>query len=144
MSGGGKLEAYLAELSEKVTKAASVKIGFLENSRYPDGTPVAQIAAIQNFGAPSRGIPPRPFFSNMIAKHGSEWGDDVAELLERTGYDAHAALELMGEHIEGQLRDEIIATNSPPLKPETIRRKGFAKPLISTSHMIGSIDSEVT
>jgi hypothetical protein len=29
------------------------------------------------------------------------------------------------------------------LKPATIRRKGFAKPLVDTGHMLNSIDHEV-
>lgn len=145
LSGGAGLEAYLAKLGEKVSSASSVKVGFLEGATYPDGTPVAMIAAIQNFGAPKRSIPPRPFFSNMIDKHGSEWGGEVAELLDRTGFDSALTLELMGERIEGQLRQEIVDTNSPPLSPKTIARKGGReKPLIDTAHMIGSIDSEVS
>lgn len=144
MSGGDKLEAYLSKMATNLTNASSVKVGFLEGATYPDGTPVALIASIQNFGAPSQGIPPRPFFSNMIDKHGGEWGDDTAELLMRTNGDAAETLGLMGEHLSGQVRDEIIATNEPPLKPATIaRKKGRTKPLIDTSVMLNSVDYEV-
>jgi hypothetical protein len=49
----------------------------------------------------------------------------------------------VAEAIAGQLRESIIKTNAPPLSPRTIARKGFAKPLIDTSHMINSVDYEV-
>ena len=101
------------------------------------------IAAIQEFGAPSVGIPPRPFFRNMIAAKQSEWAPALKIQLKANGYNGPQALDILGAAIAGQLRQSVIDTNSPPLKPTTIRRKGFAKPLIDTSVMINSIDHEV-
>jgi hypothetical protein len=49
-SGGAALEAKLREIAEKVGKANTVNVGFLEGATYPDGTPVAQIAAINEYG----------------------------------------------------------------------------------------------
>lgn len=49
-SGGAALEAKLREIAEKVGKAHTVHVGFLEGATYPDGTPVAQIAAINEYG----------------------------------------------------------------------------------------------
>jgi hypothetical protein len=141
--GGAKLEAYLKGEVRKLTNAKEVRVGFLEGATYPDGTPVATIAAIQNFGAPSRGIPPRPFFSNLIARDGRDWSDQLARLL-RQGHDARSALTLMGLYIEGGLRQSIVDTNAPPLAEATIARKGFDKPLVDTGHMLQSVDSEVS
>lgn len=143
ISGGDKLEARLIEIARNANKAATVKIGFLENAKYPDGTPVAMVAAIQEFGAPSVGIPPRPFFRNMVASKSDEWPDGVAQVLVANDYDASKALGIVGAAIEGQLKQSIIDTVEPPLAPATIARKGFDKPLIDTAHMINSVDSEV-
>lgn len=142
--GGEKLLAKLAELSSQVSKPGTLKVGFLSGAAYPDGTPVAAIAAIQNYGAPAAGIPPRPFFSNMIRAKSPTWGDGVAKALKAADYDATKALEVVGEAIEGQLRQSIRDTNDPALAPSTVKRKGFAKPLIDTGHMIASVDHEVT
>lgn len=120
-----------------------VKVGFLEGATYPDGTPVALIAAIQNFGAPARGIPPRPFFSNMITEKGPGWGGKLARVLKAANYDTATALGRMGEGIAGQLRTSINETNSPALADSTIAAKGFDKPLIDTGHMWNSIAYEV-
>ncbi|ATJ91544.1 hypothetical protein HK16_05810 [Acetobacter senegalensis] len=50
IKGGERIRAYLKELEGKVQNAKAVKAGFLEGATYPDGTPVAYIASIQEFG----------------------------------------------------------------------------------------------
>ena len=143
ISGGANLQKAMIEMAAQVAKPAKMRVGFLENATYPDGKYVAMIAAIQEFGAPSVGIPPRPFFRNMIAKKSKEWPLAIKTTLVRSNYDAEKALDIVGAAIAGQLRQSVIDTNAPPLAPATIRRKGFAKPLIDTSVMINSIDHEV-
>ena len=143
ISGGQKLEDYLNELARSLRSGAAVKVGFLENATYPDGTKVAMVAAIQDFGAPSVGIPPRPFFRNMVAAKKDEWPRAVAQLLKANNYDARKTLEQAGAAIAGQLRQSIIDTNDPPLSPRTIARKGSRKPLVDTGVLLNSIDYEV-
>jgi hypothetical protein len=144
LSGGSRLAAKMLELAKLADNPASLRVGFFENAKYPDGTPVAMIAAIQDFGAPSVGIPPRPFFRNMIAAKSGEWPAAIAESLRQEDYDAARALALAGDAIAGQLRQSIIDTNTPPLAPATIRRKGFDKPLVETGHMLNSVSFEVS
>ena len=141
--GGKKLEAAMVRLAMKVTKPAMLRVGFLENRTYPDGTSVPMVAAINEYGAPSRGQPPRPFFRNMIAAKQGEWPRDIEKLLKANDFDAEASLDLLGAHIEGQLRQSINDLVSPPLAESTIRRKGFDKPLIETSLMVNSVEHEV-
>lgn len=143
VKGGDQLEAHLAAMAKAASNAQTVKVGFLSGATYPNGTPVALIGAIQNWGAPSRGIPPRPFFSNMIAKHQEEWGPATGALLVANEYDAGKTLRMVGEAVAGQLRQSIIDTNEPPLAESTIKRKGFAKPLVDRGHMLNSVDYEV-
>lgn len=141
--GGEKLEARLAEIAANLGNGGVVRVGFLENATYPDGKPVALIALIQDGGAPAVGIPPRPFFRNMIANKQGEWPSAIAGLLVANDYNTDITLGQTGAAIAGQLRQSIINTNSPPLAQSTIDRKGFTKPLIETSHMINSVDFEV-
>lgn len=144
LTGGDALDDFLNDLAGKIGAGKrEVRVGFLEGATYPDGTPVATIAAIQNFGAPSRGIPPRPFFSNMIAAKSPAWGKSFVAILKNNDYDVTLSLGLLGQGIAGQLRQSIRDTNSPPLSPVTIAKKGFAKPLIDTAVMFQSIDTEV-
>lgn len=141
--GGAKLEAALKAIGERISDASVVRVGFLENATYPDGKPVAMIAAIQEFGAPSVGIPPRPFFRHMIAEKSSEWPAAIAGLLRANNYDAAQTLGQTGEAVKGQLQQSIVDTNSPPLSPSTVARKGFDKPLVDTGHMLNSVDYQV-
>jgi hypothetical protein len=144
ISGGEKLERMLKELAKRVSDPATLRVGFLEGSTYPDGTSVPTVAATQNFGSPVNGIPPRPFFSNMVESKSPGWGSSLAAILKNNRYDVKVSLNLMGEGIAGQLRQSIVDTNSPPLAEKTVARKGFAKPLIENSDMINSVGVEVT
>lgn len=142
-TGGDKLQNRLAELAAKLNKPGTLKVGFLEGATYPDGTSVALVAALNEFGEPSKGQPPRPFFRSMIAKDSPGWGDAVGKLLVERDYDAPQVLNLMGEGIKGQLQQSIVDLTSPPLAQSTIDRKGSDKPLIDTSQMLNSADYEV-
>lgn len=139
VTGGDRANKVIRELAEKLARPVTLRVGFLENARYPNGTPVAMVAAIQNYGAPRANIPPRPFFSNMVAAKSPEWPAAISMLLQKNNYDIVRTLQLTGEAIKGQLQQSIRDTNSPPLKPATIRHKGFATPLIHTGHMLNSV-----
>lgn len=120
LKGGQKLKDKLDDIAKNLKSGASLKVGFLSGATYPDGTPVAMVAAIQEFGAPRARIPPRPFFRDMIAAKSKEWPSAIAGLLVSNKYDARATLAIAGEAIAGQLRESIIRTDSPPLSPVTL------------------------
>lgn len=141
LSGGDKLERKLEEIAMKVARPATLRVGFLENATYPDGTKVAMVAALLNFGI-SNGKA-WPFFTKMIAEKSPTWGKILADLLTANDYDVDKALALMGTGIAGQLRQAITDMNEPKLEESTIKRKGFEKPLVDTGHMLNSVDYEV-
>lgn len=120
VTGGDKLARKLAEIAAKVKGLPHVEVGFPETARYEDGTLVAMVAAIQEFGAPAAGIPPRPFFRTMIAKHRDAWGPGLGGILAANGMDVEAGLKGLGQVIEGQLRQSIVDMNSPALSPTTL------------------------
>jgi hypothetical protein len=138
-SGGDKFARILSDAASNLANAKQVSVGFLEGS-YPDGEGIAQVAFWNEFGTVNQ--VPRPFFRRMIAKESRHWGADLAASLKKD-YDAKKALGLMGEQIKGELVQSINDFTDPPLKPSTIKRKGFAKPLIDTALMVRSVDSEV-
>jgi hypothetical protein len=171
--GGKKLEEKLGAIAKAIGKKATLRVGFLEGAKYPDGTPVAMVAAIQEFGAPRARIPPRPYFRTMIREKRSEWAAGLAIQLREAGYDVAKALARMGDAIKGQLQRSIRDVTSPPLSPVTLMlRKWFpsdhspitgrivgaaaravaagessegasTKPLVWTGHLLNSVDSEV-
>ena len=128
ISGGNKFQVELDKIAAAAKKASTLRVGFLENATYPDGTKVAMVAAIQEFGAPWVGIPPRPFFRNMVKKKSPEWPKAIADLLKANDYDAKLTLMQAGDAIRGQLQQSIIDTFNPPLSPVTLMlRKMKAK-----------------
>lgn len=143
MAGGAALARYLQNIADKVSTGESVKVGFLENATYPDGTPVATVAAANEFGRPDHGQVPRHFIRDVIEVGKIEWGGKLAKILEATQYDTARAFALMGEGMKGELQAAIRHFDDPPLKQSTIDRKGFTKPLIETGHMLNSVDYEV-
>lgn len=120
ISGGDKLKAALDEISKKVSKASSVEVGFLEGSTNTEGVSLPMIAAIQEFGAPKAGIPPRPFFRTMIKEKSDEWPDAIGNLLVENEYDTEKTMRQTGAAIKGQLQQSIIDTMNPPLSDVTL------------------------
>jgi hypothetical protein len=153
--GGDKFQTIISELAEKLDRPGTVRVGFLENATYPNGTKVALVAALNEYGhmvsaknsegevGPSYFQLPRPFFRNMINAKQGEWPAAIAGLLKSTGYNIERTLQQTGEGVAGQLRQSITDFTSPPLAPSTIKAKGFDKPLVDTGHMLNSIAYEV-
>lgn len=144
IKGGEGLGKKLREIAARLGgQPAGVKVGFLEGATYPGtdenaGLPVAQVAFWNQFGTTRQ--PPRPFFTDAIAKHSPEWGKQLAAALKASNFNAKTAMGIMGEVIKGQVVQSIVDTNAPPLAPSTVKRKGFDKPLVDTGVMQRSVD----
>ncbi len=141
--GGDKLQSYLQGMADRLAKANAVSVGFLGNATYPDGTSVAAVAALNEFGVPSHNQPPRPFFRGMIAEKHGEWGDASAAALKANNFDAARTLDQVGTAIAGQLRQAIVSFDGAPLTASTVKAKGFATQLIDTGVMANSVDHAV-
>lgn len=159
LTGGTKLEKVLSGISKRASNAETVDIGFLADATYPDGTSVAMVAALNEFGhgnsigaklsrtkfaqwlgvEAQTAVPPRPFFRGMIRDKSPEWPDAVGDLLVANGYDATRTLEQTGAAIKGQLQEAITVYVGPPLAESTIARKGNDKQLIDTGTMLKSV-----
>lgn len=50
VTGGRQFRQKLKQAADNLKSGKSLKVGFLEGATYPDGTPVAYIAAINEFG----------------------------------------------------------------------------------------------
>lgn len=140
LQGADGVKKALEEIARKMG-GGEVAVGFMEGATYPDGTPVAAVAFWNEYG--KEGQPPRPFFRNMIAKESPTWAGKMAKLAKATDYDGPRVLGLMGEDVKGALQKSINDFSTPALAESTIAAKGFAKPLIDTSHMLNSVAYEV-
>lgn len=141
--GGDKMDAMLSRIADGARRATSVDVGFMSGATEADGTPVPLVAALNEYGVPSRGQPARPFMRNAIAERNEAWVENMGIAMSRTNYDSEAALRLVGIDIKKDIEASILKLTQPPLAASTIRRKGFAKPLIETSTMLGSVTYKV-
>lgn len=140
LSGGDSINKVLASIGRKMS--GSVNVGFLAGATYPDGTSVAQVAFWDEYGTATS--PARPAFRMMIAHESPGWGALIAKAAPHYEYDGEKVLKFMGLKISEQLQQSIVGWQDPPNAPSTVRAKGFNKPWINTSHLLNSIDSEVT
>lgn len=139
VSGPGvKVETALRELDGFVGKT-----GWLNAQPHPDtGESPAYIATIHEFGSPEQNIPPRPTMRPAAAKNEQKWAATMgrgARAVLRGETAPATVLELVALEAAEDVRNEINSLTSPPLKPATIERKGFSKPLIDTGHMFKTI-----
>ena len=141
LSGGQNVERYFRDLAQKVRRGGTLEVGFMSSATYPDGTSVALVAALNEFGT-SR-APPRPFFRNMISQKSSGWGPAAGKLLVANNYDVRTTLALVGEGIKGQLQQSIASNTPPPNAPSTIARKRHSRTLIDTGQMLNSVTYRV-
>lgn len=109
-------------------QSKKLRVGWFDTARYQDGTPVAYIAAIQEFGHGA--IPPRPFMRPTIAQQRQAWRDTLRKgakqvLAERLTFEQ--MLTAFGLSAAGQVAESIKAVTAPPLSPITLLLRQKAK-----------------
>lgn len=139
--GAGKVAAVVKGLD-----GLEAKVGWFESALYPDGTPVAYVATIHEFGTGK--IPARPFMRPAVAEYGQSWLDQLATgarmAVQSDGaISAIEVLDAVAQTAAGNVGQVIKSVMSPALKPVTIARKGHAKPLIDTGQMFQSVTGKV-
>ena len=147
----------LSKIIQDVNKSV-LTVGWGETARYDDGTPIAAIAAQNEFGNASKGIPPRSFMRTSIIEKEAQWKNTSAKLFKMVFSEKQTtagAMESLGLLVAGNVREKIASITSPALKESTVKarlrgnkKKGVnpvtsAKPLVHTKYMINSLTSEV-
>lgn len=104
------------------------RVGWFESAKYPDGTSVAYVASIQEYG--SGPIPPRPFFRPTIIERQLYWAELIAKASQgvitgkRTAYQA---MDLLGLQVAGDVRATISKITTPPLSTLTLLARKHRK-----------------
>ena len=131
--GGDKLKAILAKAEQ--ARRSKIKVGYM-GDRYADGTPLAQVAAANNYGIPGAGIPERPFFSQSV----SVMREELPRVLLRTIDPATLTVSegearVIGAWAAGIIRERALALKQPPNTPYTLKQKEGQNPLVDTSRL---------
>lgn len=110
------------------------------------GATVAELGAIHEYGAPAAGVPQRSYVRSYVDATDDATVASIQREL-RAALDGkqtvNRALKRVALALEGGVKRQISRGIPPPLKPETIRRKGSSKPLIDTGLLRASIKGRV-
>lgn len=125
-SGGiDKLAALLGGLD-----AIQGKVGFFESAKYPDGTPAAYVAAIQEFGAPDVSIPPRSFFRTTVAAKTNAWRASLnsgAKQIIAGAWTPEQMMDALVQLAAGNVAQTLAKLQDPPLSPVTLQLRAWKR-----------------
>lgn len=132
MAGSNLEKRILAAVSKRIDEMQSktIKAGFFPEAAYPDGTPVAYVAAIQEYGSPANGIPARKPVRTTVENERDQWSADLARGVRAVihgSITADAVFEQVGGAMAADIQDGIGAVTEPPLSPVTVMLRGMRK-----------------
>ena len=134
------------------------KVGWFETAHYPNGTPVALVAAVHEYGWPEHNIPPRLGMRATADAMREIWGAVAGQVAKRVvdgKMTMASAMEVIGLKAAGDVRKHIASVTTPPLKVQTVmaRLSGVkqgrvvsitaAKPLVRTGELLDSLTNVV-
>lgn len=136
-----------------------VKAGFLPGATYPNGTPVAAIAAAQEFGAVSHHktghgyavqvTPPRPFLRPAMQQDAPHWAKVFQQAFVQNYsvlpllHAQNAALQATGAAMQASIVRAIQAVQTPPNAPSTLWHKKTQKPLVESGRLLKNVSYTV-
>lgn len=158
----GKVVRQTTNLGEKLKAALSAekfqtKVGWIDGAKYEDGTPVAYVATIQEFGSAKNNIPPRSFMRSTAAERQQDWAR-LAESGAKAVMAGNASIEDvmsgLGQQAEGDIRKKITQIQTPALEDSTVKSRqrklangkkvgNLSKPLVESGLMLASLSSTV-
>lgn len=136
---------------EKLGKM-SASVGWHPTAKYPDGTPVAMVATVMEYGNVKKRVPPRPTVRPTIAEKGKVWSQHAGQGIKAVAegkITPFALMDLLGGEAAGDVRMAIADLTTPPLSEVTKairKRMGYKpdKPLVRSSLMLTTCVHEVT
>lgn len=130
------------EIRDSVEVLQKVRIGVPDGAGSdPNGTPLALVAAVHEFGAPSVGVPERSFLRRTIRENQEKYVR-LARInlvkVTRNMLTMQQALGQLGEVAKADVQ-AFMASNDYVLADSTIARKGSSRALIDTGNLRQSI-----
>ena len=140
VTGGHRVRAWLRRAKAARNSVHALEVGFYSTAKYQDGTPVTNVAAWNEFGAPRASIPERPFMRPAI----EDSKDDIRKLLgseidRNRMVITQATAEKIGLLLQGAIQEKIVEVRVPANAPSTIAAKGSDNPLVDTGKLRTSV-----
>ena len=135
-----KNPGWLAKLLKSYESNSVLAMGYPASEtggiKYPDGTPVVLVAAVNNYGSQSMRIPDRDFMgAGAVAAIAGDAGKVAAELvplLNQGKITVEQILREMGPYAEASFKGVFTGVAWTPNADYTVFKKGSAQPLIDT------------
>lgn len=139
----GWLERLLKRYKDEAVLAVGYPASETGGIKYPDGTPVTLVAAVNNFGSQSRGVPARPFMEAgaqaALAGDAGRVAAELVPLLNEGKLDIPEILKQMGPFAEASFKEAFTGNEWAPNAQSTIDAKGSSAPLIDTGLLRNSL-----
>lgn len=115
----------MARLTQAMKDAEKIqgKTGWLPSSRYEDGTPVAYIAAIQEYGDPENNLPSRSFMRTTFDAENKKWSAVMRSGVKGIASGkttVSAVMETIALLAAADIRLKIASIHQPELAPSTL------------------------
>jgi len=131
-------------LMRRMRQQANVRVGVMgqeASAGHAGGLTVVDVASFHEFGLGHN--PPRSFIAGYVDENKATIEKRIrkaAELIAK-GADVKQTLDRFGLLLVGEIQERMVSL-PPPLKPETIRRKGSSATLIDTGQLRSSVTHE--
>ena len=155
-----KVEYRKKKFNTNNLREGIVRVGFFENMRYDDNTPVAKVARWNEFGTRvEHGIPERPFMRPAVFEHKEALTEKLRALYKQALKDNQNTMLVLnnfGEYVVDLIQRQIESTYTPANSPITIHggwlgfktrksvyvegKQGKSHPLEDTMVMHDSVD----
>jgi len=142
-SGGEKIQALFKNAGKGGVK--SVDVGIFAGAKYEDGTPVALVAVVNEFGSEDGVIPERPAIRN--ANKSNE--DNLIKIIKNNVDPETMVIDpvtagKVGQSQEAATKKSIVDLSDPPNAPSTLKAKApKANPLVNKGTYVRSITNKV-
>lgn len=128
------------------------KVGWMKSAKYADGTHVAEAAVVNEYGDPSKGIPPRSFLRTTRKEKEQYWSKVFVAEMRRVlkgEVTVTQALDTMSQIAAGDVRKKISQIQDPKLKDATVAARlrkmkdgktvgNLTKPLVESGTMLNT------
>ena len=142
---------WLSQLLKQYEGKEVLAVGFPQeapqtSARYPEGTPLLLVAAVNNFGSLDGHVPRRPYMELGADKSHEYTAPMLPGLIRKINalqMTKTEALKILGPVAVGQHQAAIVELQDPPNAASTIERKQSDNPLIDTGLLRQSITFNV-
>ena len=104
------------------------KVGWFENAKYEDGTPVAGVAMLQEYGSAKMNIPPRSFMRITVAEKQKNWGElaaSGANAILKGNETPASVLAKLTIQAQNDVSEKISSITAPPLSQITLGARKY-------------------